>query len=1019
MIRRALSSPAFRVGLISLCGALIIAHGAFTLPGILSYVDFNVPVSWHALVVSIERYLGSWDWFSNAGRPNPSFLAEDVLLWLYAAVAALLGVALGSKVLLVVMLWITILGVFFTLRYAGASKTSAGAAATLFVANPWFYDEIAQGHVYLLLSAAIVPFVLASFTGDRRWTTLQWSLVSVLLFLLVGIDFRFAALAFACAGLGLVFTAFSVGWRETAWRAASLFVSVLLLSGILFSYAAMLHALAQGNTPPAASLDFYSSFLSLVSSLTLVRNNYNSSAALGSVGIYNALWWPAMFALVFLGIRALWQQGTARSRLLIAVWVAGMILGLGSEPPLGFLNVALYEHVKIIADLFRDPSKFYILALSGMTFAVAVMIDGWRVPWPNLGSYSFSAQITVERAFQSVGDYIKRMRLGNVYSAAMIAIVVIVAIPFVAVTPSTFATFDPVAQRPSLDTLSAAQAAAKGTRFALYPFGVRASYGGDYLYDPLVLFPESFNARIPVAYDFDSSALTARWALSGLLTGYDPAPLGSLSDLGVGAVGIRDNVHGDFDLPDERALLGSDNAETNLRSTTGLNWDENVASLPNAALAVGAKALLSVDEGDRAIVSVARELSIVPDASIWCAKDSCPRSAPEFSIQALDAPGGGCDFNLNSLQSANGKSGTVSWQHWLSAGGVPVRFNTPPLVADSLDGALAVPACGRGHRDVWLRIISSNSETRSDLLVSDGMQSRKIAFPQRLDASLSWIYAGRFNLNRSLRIKIQNSPSVIETIRAVPFVVEKAPDIAVSSAGSAIKYGGEVQVRSHPGAYAATEVVLRGARRAASAVYQVSFPPGRYFATLRGRVWPKGTVVTFESGNSCRVPVATDYSAQFCQLSLAPSERITVHVAGGTLTTDALGFSRLSPPLYRKPLLAHALEFTHGLNDYSVRTTEPETALAVKVAMPSFWSGNRAPDGVAYDYAALFTRVDRGGLKMTFRPSADLLLITLVSSAFAILIWFAHWLLESRNRTPGEDRANTEKLKQPNCALQE
>jgi hypothetical protein len=961
-------------GALLLLVAYFECHGAFNVPGILSYVDFNVPLTMHATVVSIERYLAGWDWYSNAGRPNPSFLAEDLLLYVYFVFIAIAGAALGSKMLLLFFVFLTALGAYGALRYGGCRPSSSAIGAAFFIGNPWFYDEISQGHVYLLMTAAALPFLFSAFVTQRRWKLPVYALASLALFAVIVIDFRFAAIAYGVAAVALLLVIAKIGRAELFKRVAAMACGAILSAGTMLPSAMMFHALASGNTPPSNSLSYYSSFLSPLASITLVRYNYNTSEALGALGGFSLIWWIVIYLTVLIAIRTLLRERTAAGLAAGIIWVAGALLALGDNPPLGAVNVLLYQHVPLMADLFRDPSKFFVLNTTAMSFALAWSADRFHHSWPSTAQRvsngtSLADLMAIARA------YVGSVNIGNLRHAGLMLLIAVEALPFCIVAPGPMAGLDPSVYPAAFNAVREAAKDAGNARMALYPIGVRTDYAESVvIYDPAVIFPTVPDVRVPVAYDFDASSLAARWALGASTSGYQSDALGALDDIGVGAIGIRPGVSGSFDLPSEVASFTGPSADANARAAFTPGSPNDVAVIPNASIAVTADHVASVDDGDRGVVAAARELDELPAASIWCDAASCGTVSAHARFELAGAPDPSCPLGTDRWKRDDGRL-AASWQQWAGFSTAPVRFGTPPIVL--ANGAIhaLLPACARGVHHVWILAQSGANDTLPPAMMLDsGTRSVALRSQSELGSTLQWIDAGPVPLSQSLTIRnTGQTPVLIEDVRIADTAAQATVEVA--SPLQARRFAGSVAAHGAAGAYGGSEALFR----AGSSAELSALPRGRWMLHVSVRKAHAATLVA-ASSSTCTFTLREN-GVSTC--SIESSGTLRLSVTSGEAGIDLISLSSPSS-LSAAAFAGHAVRFRHGLNDYAV-SAPPRALVAVKVGDPRLWDGTPTA-GTAYGYAPIFTVPADGRIDETFSPTRMQGLIVAISLVIAVLL---------------------------------
>ncbi len=970
-------------------------------PGMIDYVDTNLPSDISATLASLHRFSAAWDWYANMGRPNASFLSEQTLLIPYLVLQFIAGSDPASKILLYLMVLSTYCGGLIAIRRLGGSWLGAAAGATFLIVNPWYFDEIAQGHIYLLMSAWAVPLIFVLFVQERRWNSGDSVLGFLTVAYVVAIDFRFAALLYFVAVIGTLTRARILGLREIVWRCAALAAAPLLLAFIALPYIGMLQALRAGNAPASSSLGYYSAFTSLWASFSLVRPNYNAIGQLGHLGDRLIYVWAVSYGLLF--VVALRALGRVRDRgfktMLIAVAATGIILGSGQNSPFGPMNAALHRYIPLYGDLFRDPSKFYVLQVVAYALVLgSVRLPKWR--YHRLRDFADAPLVGLVR---DIGAPV------SIGCAAAFYL-----IPFLVWDFATVSAFDPAQNRAVATAVGRAEREARQTdaRFTMFPPGVRVQYAGSpaFVYDPFILFPTAPDVRIPVAYDFETSSLAVRWALATIDSGRTDVGGSLLSDLGVARIAVRD-LPAQYDLPIEAKML-TPLPKPPLKHQRDL-VDEGgaVFRTMHVGIAIGSNGMATVD-GDRGTVLAARSLGLMPENSIWCFVSQCHPAISALAISNLSAAPQGFDVDLQRFGIADYGPhwifGTVAWAELnLNA----VRTPLPPLVGFGNVSGTAQVLLPRHDFDVWVQVVNGDSPSSYSL---DGVGGRlRVDVPTSLALDgFTWYRMGRAHANElhaSLTISGHGSHLCVGALRFT------APDAPLPQASAYV--GSLVNAQSWSLGHAYPIMpgdgsidglrVFFGGRKAAHLTFRTSIPDGSWSIAIRGR-WDRPTTrVRIEAASTCSLTFRKVDSIRQCRIQLR-NGRFSIVTANGNLFADGIAVWHPAA-VARARLDGNTLPFKHNNGSFSVATGGAYRYVAVRIADPPLWASATPSLGSSYGYGLLFGRTSGHTLTARFTPDRAFPLGVAIAALTALSIGAAIWFKNRRRigvSSVALDRAN-------------
>jgi len=142
--------------------AALIFRGIFSRDALTYSGDLCTPFSVEQINSAVARYSSPWDSFYITGRYTPAFSNSLVFYLLLLPFSTLLNsTQLGMSSLLVSLA--TCSGFFMYLSTKSLVKSTKGALAAglLYMLNPWLYDRIVSGHVFILVAYPLVPLVFA------------------------------------------------------------------------------------------------------------------------------------------------------------------------------------------------------------------------------------------------------------------------------------------------------------------------------------------------------------------------------------------------------------------------------------------------------------------------------------------------------------------------------------------------------------------------------------------------------------------------------------------------------------------------------------------------------------------------------------------------------------------------------------------------------------------------------------------------------------------------------------------
>lgn len=470
---------------------------ALALHGVLYYNDYSLPLSIQDALVNLSRFNSVWDGFAYFGHPNALFFGTQLYLYAYVAIGKIASLSIASKIIPLLLLFLGEASMFCVLS-ARFDAVASAAAAVLYVANPWTYDQLLQGHIYLLEILPLLPILASSLFLEARWGQRRWLITALSLAGVLMCDYHFAIL-FTGSGIYVAavgVAAKSLDQKEFASRIVALALGVTLLGFFAVPYVATLRLIMQANAPGFGNLAYFSNVTSISDALTLLRPSMNAGQALFSMpNVFVYLWFvlatvPAAGALLLLVRRDLWPSrlwGVFTSLVVISV-----ILGAGLNSPFVAVDRWFYTYIPLAA-VFRDPSKFFIIPLVFYCFALPKLVSVAGDP------HKWGAALA---------------------RVALCSLVATLALPFLIVGNVAARAFS---YSPAYASLSGAyQGVSQNQRVAFLPpwnflkYPSHVPLESEPIHDPLVLYPRGPFAGIDYNYDNSLSNRFARWLFGQL-----------------------------------------------------------------------------------------------------------------------------------------------------------------------------------------------------------------------------------------------------------------------------------------------------------------------------------------------------------------------------------------------------------------------------------------------------------------------------------------------------------------------
>jgi len=502
--------------------ALLLVAAVLTWPlwrthvGVVNFIDYNLPVSAEATAAAFRNSLDPWTGTHGLGTPNVGFFGTTGFLALFRLVSVPFGVEIGSRLLLIILVWVDALGVYVVLRASHRLGIAAACSGALFyILNPWVYDTISQGHLYTLEMLAIAPFLILAVPRLREISTRAIVGIAASTAIAFGSDYHFGLLILLFLGVEMI----ALVIRGRAPRAIRLALGVGaglgLLSVYFFPYITSLSTIQANNSPALADLTYFSGFTSWRAAFSLLRPGMNAWTEVGAHGAsFRIVWSLFCVAVSFLAgaivLRGGWKRLTGSPALpLLALASVGLANGVNgvTRGPASWA----YSHVPL-AGVFRDPSKFLLLPLMMCVPAVALLFAG-EVPGLLRGDRSSPQQSNVGHR-KETGSNTRRWGSGIpgrcwLWVVIGPGLVIALFIPLLAPGIRTIST---------VPTNSDSLASTPGGRVAYLPSWQFVRYPGQPVpvNDPVQVYPRTGVAVLGPDYDTGKGNSFLRWLYSSL-----------------------------------------------------------------------------------------------------------------------------------------------------------------------------------------------------------------------------------------------------------------------------------------------------------------------------------------------------------------------------------------------------------------------------------------------------------------------------------------------------------------------
>jgi hypothetical protein len=245
------------------------------------------------------------------------------------------------------------------------------AATTLFVVNPFTYDRLFAGQVYILLGYALLPSAVWLATREPTWRSgVSFGLIFSLQ---AALSIHYVFITGVLAVLALL-----LGPGELR-RRASMFLVGACVSLVACAYW-LIPIASQSGELDRVTLHDVTLFrtradpvFGLVPNLLGLRGFWRATSTLQQAVPGWAVCTVALLAVAALGISSC-EKERPRRRVMLAAAAVGIILACGAAGPLGGAFVWAFQNVPGFR-VMREPQKFVALYALGLTWAFGLGVE--------------------------------------------------------------------------------------------------------------------------------------------------------------------------------------------------------------------------------------------------------------------------------------------------------------------------------------------------------------------------------------------------------------------------------------------------------------------------------------------------------------------------------------------------------------------------------------------------------------------------------------------------------------------
>jgi hypothetical protein len=614
--------------------------------GVINFIDYNLPVSTEAAGAAFRSSLSPWEGAHGLGAPNVGFVGTTEFLGLFCGLALAMGVEIGSRLLLIGLVWLAALGAYVVLRASyRVGVPSACAGALFYILNPWVYDSISQGHLYTLEILAIAPFLVLAVPRLSRITTPAIVGIAVSIAIAVGSDYHLGLLILLLLGVEMIVLCVRGRARDALRLAVGVGAGLGLLSVYFLPYITSISAIQGSNNPGLSDLVYFSRFTSWHSAFSLLRPGMNAWTEVGAHGaLFRLVWSLCCVAISLMAAVIVLRGGSTR------------LTGSPSLPLLALASVALangasgltkgaafwsFSHIPLAA-AFRDPSKFLVFPLFMCVPAVALLVAG-EVPRLLTGDRESPTQAGRVRT-DGIRARARQLRAPRMpgwptWQVAGPALVIGLFLPLLGPGIRTIST---------VPTNSDTAVPTRGTRVAYLPSWQFVHYPGQPVpvNDPVQLYPRSPVAGLRPDYDSGEGNAFLRWLYSAFYfrrtdAFYNLARLAGVADViqrsGVKAItgySVTQQMFAD------KNLIPALRAQRPAFDITSQSLDRVTRHISSASIVSGSSSLLRVHGTSFGVLNDVADVANIGAPAI-CFEPKCPSGRDGFAIGALsDVPPG-------------------------------------------------------------------------------------------------------------------------------------------------------------------------------------------------------------------------------------------------------------------------------------------------------------------------------------------------------------------------------------------
>lgn len=373
--------------------SLISCFNLFLTSGFVLREDWMVPLTWEQLCRALELYSFPWHSQLFGGWSNISFSNLLSVMVSMVPLTLIFGPMMATKIWIFLILFFSGVSMYWLSGTLIEKKTARFIAALLYIYNPWVLERILSGHQFILMAYVSAPIAVGGFIRClRTHKPGDVLLAGFALGLTIGFNMHLVgSMVFILIILYLVYFLIldSIRSRRQKTTGNQVIRKPLTSFSIAFSIALLLNAFwivpyasyifSHGEffpfRPSSEDIYWFSHSGSLLMqgyfidhTTRIVESSLNSSLI--------PLWYFSGFVISALAFSATFIGSRKRNFALFFTLVAilGIFMGMGTNQPLGFLYVWLFENIPFFIS-YRNPNGFVFLVVLSYSLLLGILVS--------------------------------------------------------------------------------------------------------------------------------------------------------------------------------------------------------------------------------------------------------------------------------------------------------------------------------------------------------------------------------------------------------------------------------------------------------------------------------------------------------------------------------------------------------------------------------------------------------------------------------------------------------------------